>query len=189
VLLVMGLAIAPAAVAKTKTVTVQNPAPVALPAGNSSGMTFLPGVSSSAVTIPNKGKVLDVNVGVQLTHPHTFNTQLYLMHGSRFVMLESGIANGPSEANYGGGTGCAGGITTFDDSAGQFLSQGTNPFAGTFRPSFSIDASFIGDTANGVWQLLAINNSSGGNADPGTINCVVVTAQYTPKAKGKQTKK
>jgi subtilisin-like proprotein convertase family protein len=193
-----GLLLSPAATAKkkaktktvTKATTVQNPASVPIPGGtnNPATSTFLPGSASSAVTIPDSGTLTKVTVGVQVTFPHTFELQLYLVHGSNFVTLANGVANGTPDANFGGGTGCNGGITVFDDAASQFHFQGTNPFAGTFRPSFAL-AGFNGDNVNGAWSLLVINNSGMTPPDTGTINCVKVNATYRQTVKKKTKKK
>lgn len=186
---IAGLAVAPGASAKTKTMTktrvVQNATPAAIPPEfqDMANSIFQDGIGSSSATLNAKGTVSRVTVGVQIAHPQTFDLSLRLFHGSNYVTLENGTANG-SNTNLGSGTGCAGGMTVFDSSASKFMFDAANPFDGTFLPAFSLDA-FNGDQAKGAWTLSVQNQGT----ETGTINCVQTTVTFNKPAKKSKKKK
>jgi hypothetical protein len=182
------IAAAPAT-AKTKTKTFQNPTPVPIPQAidNPSPTPDTYGEAVSDVPVTKKGTVKDVNVGVQITHPDTRDLLVYLFKGERYIelaALNSGFS-GSSEANYGGGIACAGGITVFDDLAPTFIYGADNPFAGSYRPAVGRAfggagslAEFNGEKLNGTWRLLVLSNDPPPPIATGTIQCVQIIAKY-----------
>ncbi len=185
-LLASAIAGAPA-IAKTKTKTFQNPAAITIPGAVDTPTTFSPGQASSNIDVSKKGTIKDVNVGVQATHPDTSDLALWLFKDETYIPLIFGNS-GPdgNTEDYGGGTGCTGGITVFDTQANISINQASNPFAGTFLTAddeFTL-AEFNGEQLKGTWSLLAYNFEA--PPPPGTraIDCFQLTAKYKkPKKK------
>jgi subtilisin-like proprotein convertase family protein len=176
------LVLAAPAATKTKTKTFQNATPVPIPQAINPPPVL--GEAVSDVAVSKKGTVKDVNVGVQITDDNTENLILYLFKGERFIWLSGANGRGPSDNDFGGGTGCVGAMTVFDDSAAEFIFQGSNPFAGSFRPappaalgSGSL-AEFKGEKLNGTWRLLVQNVTPAPPIETGTIQCVQIAAKY-----------
>ena len=186
------LVIAAPATAKTKTKTFQNPTSVPIPQAidNPAPVPNTLGQAFSEVGATKTGTVKDVNVGVQIAAPDTQRLVLYLFKGDKFVELSASNAGGASTADYGGGTECSGGISIFDGGAPSFIYQGSNPFAGSFRPSPALGlgsdnlAKFNGDKLSGTWKLVVLRSDPPPPVVAGAINCVQITAKYKPSKSG-----
>ncbi len=168
------------AAAKTKTKTFQTGTPVAIPAATDTATNFEAGAAASTLDINKKGTLKDVNVGIQVTHPDTSELGLYAFNASTYVPLSLGNSGpGANTENYGGGTGCTGGMTTFDGASRTFIDDASNPFVGSFLPDefFVPMRVFDGTPLKGTWKLVANNVGP----DTGTINCFQVTAKYKKK--------
>jgi subtilisin-like proprotein convertase family protein len=112
--------------------------------------------TTSSLTLPAGGDVLDVDVGLSLTH--TFDGDLVLVlvdPGGRRSLLA--YSEGDAGQNYTG--------TIFDDEAAQPIDAGTAPFTGRFRPRQAL-SSFDGTPSPGTWTL-EIQDIGGG--DVGTL--------------------
>lgn len=175
-LLASALLAAPAG-AKTKTKTLSNATPVAIPDAGPPP-DEIPGSVFDDIGFGKKGTVKDVKVGVQVTHPDTADLELWLLKDNLVIPLalnESGP--GADDDNYGSGTGCVGGMTVFDGAAPLQVFDTTNPFDGSFRPqtnSLPLGV-YNGQQVKGTWRLLAIDED---NTDTGTITCFQLTAKY-----------
>jgi hypothetical protein len=182
------LVLAAPGAAKTKTKTFQNSTPVPIPQAidNPAPVPNTLGQAFSEVGVTKTGTVKDVNVGVQITTGDTEELVLYVFKGDKYVELSAFNENGSSDDNYGGGTGCSGGMTIFDGGAPSFIYQGSNPFAGSFRPSPVLGmgsdnlAKFNGDKVGGTWKLLVLNADTPPPVETSTIQCVQITAKYKP---------
>ena len=180
--------------AKAKTKTFSNPSPVSIPDSTFGPDGFTAGFAKSNLRIRRKGKVKSVEIGMQITHPFTCELSAGLAKGDRYIPLVGGGSCGPglNTANFGGGTGCKGGMTTFKSRANLHLRQASNPFAGSFLTD---DDEFTlqrvrGAQLRGKWQLRVTESApfvlrptapqvtSSGLATTGTIECFRVKAKY-----------
>ena len=89
------------------------------------------------------GVITDINVTVNLTHPYV---------GELYVTLISPANTPVILANYLGGSGDNYTNTTFDDEAATYISTGSPPFTGSFKPYFNL-AQLDGRDPNGTWKL------------------------------------
>ncbi len=119
------------------------------------------------------GSIVDINVTVNLTHPQDGDLYLTLISPSNTPVIM---------ANYLGGSGDNYTNTTFDDEASTYISAGSAPFTGSFKPYYDL-AQLDGRDPNGTWKLRMDDAVSGnvgqllswslqityGNADPVTI--------------------
>ncbi len=119
------------------------------------------------------GVITDVNLTVNVTHPQD---------GDLYITLISPAGTPVILSNYLGDTGDNFTNTTFDDEAPIFISQGTAPFTGSFKPYFNL-SQLDGRDPNGTWTLRFDDRAAGntgtlvswslqisaGNADPVTI--------------------
>ena len=90
-----------------------------------------------------------VKVGINVRHVGDIEVEAALIapDGTQ-VILTAG--NGYSGDNYTN--------TFFDDKAKVYITAGTAPFNGTFRPNETLGSVNNGQPANGVWKLLVIDN-------------------------------
>jgi subtilisin-like proprotein convertase family protein len=120
---------------------------------------------TSSLTIPATGSVLDVDVGLSITH--TFDGDLVLVlispNGTR-ILLAAEMGGGG--ANYTG--------TIFDDEATTPIDSGSAPFTGRFKPQQPLSG-FDGVQANGTWKLEVQDVGPG---DVGTLDAWSVTLTY-----------
>ncbi|HND53696.1 MAG TPA: proprotein convertase P-domain-containing protein, partial [Pirellulaceae bacterium] len=124
-----------------------------LPQATRDGATVMSSISATGLY----GKVLDVNVAVDLTHATDSELTLWLV-SPQGTTVQLVSATGGSGNNFTS--------TTFDDGASTAITSGAAPFTGSFRPTESL-SSLINQNANGVW-MLQIKDSGG--ADVGTLN-------------------
>jgi len=96
------------------------------------------------------GNILDVDVEVNVAHPNTSQLVLVLIAPDNTIVT---LAN-----HHGSGDSFTG--TVFDQQAATSISEGSNPFTGTFRPASSL-ASLLGRNPAGNWRLLVSDTTSG----------------------------
>jgi len=127
---------------------------------------------------PVGGRVLAVNsVGLRITHSFTGDISAYLISPSGRVDPLT-LNRGDDGDDYGSGaTNCGGTLTTFSDSGGTAIGDGTAPFAGGFRPEAPLSV-FVGGVASGIWTVLIADNASG---DTGTIHAASLNLTYRYK--------
>jgi hypothetical protein len=148
--------------------------------------------STPPIKIKKRGKILDLNVAVRITHPDT--TQL------EFSVLDNNFEGGflfehepkdggiPLSPNLGAGPGgCTDAFTIFDDEAPFAVSSGVNPYLGSFVPTFEGTPSpvlkgFKGTSLEGRYRL-EIDDSTVGRT--GAVNCWQLIVRYNSKQKGK----
>jgi len=89
------------------------------------------------------GVITDLDITVNLTHPSD---------GDLYITLISPAGTPIILSNYLGDTGDNFTNTTFDDEAATFISEGTAPFTGSFKPYFNL-SQVDGRDPNGTWTL------------------------------------
>ena len=116
--------------------------------------------STLPVALPSQGVLDDVDVSLRIIHPYVGDLQLALQHpDGKEIMLSD--QNGEDGNNYG----TTSTYTTFDDSASQFIYEGTPPYAGNFRPEGRL-SELNGRSPNGSWKLRVTDTAAG---DVGTL--------------------
>ncbi len=106
------------------------------------GVDFSPDVTDT-ITVADVGIVSDVDVTVNIVHPFTGDFEFTLIHDATGTTVDLASYNccGADYTN-----------TTFDDSAGVNIEDGTAPYTGTFSPEGSL-ADFNGLASEGDWSL------------------------------------
>lgn len=121
------------------------------------------------------GRIADVDASVRLDHSFGHDLVIVLVspEGTTVTLAERrGVRGG-----YGTGTGdCAGTPTTFDDDAATAIADGTNPFAGSYRPDEPLGR-MTGEPAAGTWRLQISDRAQ---HDVGTLYCVGLDLDVTP---------
>ena len=115
----------------------------------------------------------DIDVRIRINHTYDRDLVLALQHpdGSEVLLVNR---RGRSGNNFGEGD-CAEAVyTVLDQSAALSLTNGTAPFAGTYRPESSL-AVLAGKPLNGTWRLRLSDVDSG---DSGTNLCWGIRATY-----------
>ena len=111
------------------------------------------------------GRVLDVNLQLNITHTYDADLEVYLESTSgRRVELFTGV----------GGSGDNFNNTTLDDEAITSITAGSAPFSGSYRPMGSL-ADFDLQDPNGLWTLEVYDRAGG---DSGTLWSWSITVQY-----------
>ena len=166
----LGLAFAAVAGGKIKTKTFSSGS-IAVPIPDEDVAT-----TSVKVGGGKKSKVKDVNVSVRLDHTNTGDLVVELISPrGKSVRLSDTDSSGDDWGS--GPNSCAGTPLTFDDEAGTALADGTDPYAGSFRPNESLSA-FDGSKMKGYWDLVVADVAF---ADEGTIGCVDLEIKYKKK--------
>jgi hypothetical protein len=138
--------------------------------------------------LPKKAKVTDVDARLRASDSFTTLALTVFLTSPKggLSVLSNAEPHSPAMGanDFGTGTGCAAGFTTFDDEAATPISAGTSPFAGSFRPDTPL-AGMDGSLAAGVWGLYASDCCEG---DVASINAVglKITYRYPAKKKGKK---
>ncbi|MEQ1825436.1 MAG: LamG-like jellyroll fold domain-containing protein, partial [Pirellula sp.] len=98
----------------------------------------------SSQSVAQAGRVVDVNVTVNINHTWDSDVRVSLIapNSAAFPLLITSV----------GGSGDNFTSTKLDDEAAASISSGTPPFTGSFRPFQSLSI-FDGTTAAGTWQL------------------------------------
>ena len=119
----------------------------------------------STLNFTGHGRVLDVNVLLDITHGWDADLVISLSHGGRTVLLSK---------NQGGAGGANYTNTVFDDQATVAINAGFAyaPFSGRFRPQAALSA-FNGMDPFGLWTLSVLDVEA---ADEGTINYFGIAA-------------
>jgi subtilisin-like proprotein convertase family protein/sugar lactone lactonase YvrE len=135
----------PVVVLDVITTTYTNSTAVDIPDAKSKGVPgwIIPGTVTSTITAPNAGKVLDVNVKLNIAHKSV---------GDLHVLLTSPSGQVNDVVSRVGGDGDNFTNTVLDDEAATPIQSGTAPFTGTYKPSSPLYV-HDGTAANGVWQL------------------------------------
>ncbi|MCK6456869.1 MAG: FG-GAP-like repeat-containing protein [Phycisphaerae bacterium] len=123
-----------------------------------------PGTTTTpAMFVNNAGRIEDLDVTVNITHPYPQSLALRLNHpdGTGVVLANFRSGFGPGFVD-----------TTFDDDAGFSFIAAQAPLTGRFQPAPGTLASLSGKLAYGNWTLSVIDNSPG---DAGTINSWALT--------------
>lgn len=106
------------------------------------------GVREATINVPDHITIADLDVGINITHPHVFDLQLFLQSPQGAEICLNAYDFNPF---FVGGNYTA---TIFDDEAPQPIEQGKPPFTGRFRPKRPYElSSFDGQDAFGDWQL------------------------------------
>ena len=189
---VAGLALmAPAAGAKVKT-KVYSSGPLGLPIPDGGNFTDPALTPPIRIKKKERGKILDVDVAVRVTHPDT--TQLDVsVFDNNFVggyLFDHEPKDGgiPLSPDLGAGPGdCTDSFTVFDDQAAVAISGASNPYVGTFVPTFEgapapVLKFFRGKSIAGRYRL-EVGDSTAGRT--GYVNCWELIIRYNPKKEGK----
>jgi len=106
-------------------------------------------MADAVIDVPDHLTVLDVDVGINMTHTNVFDLQVFLKSpaGTRILLnmydCEKDFAEHPNYTD-----------TVFDDEAALSIKQGEPPFPGRFKPrSPSHLSCFDGQDACGKWRL------------------------------------
>jgi 1,4-alpha-glucan branching enzyme len=121
--------------------------------------------------------VTDVDVHLRINHTYDRDLVLALEHpdGTEVLLVRRRGRNGDDF-----GTGACGEAvyTVLDQEAAQSITNGTAPFAGTYRPEGTLEA-FTGKPLNGTWRLRMSDVDSG---DAGTNLCWGIQAVYEQRS-------
>jgi subtilisin-like proprotein convertase family protein len=128
-------------------------------------------LTTTSLTVPAAGTLLDVDVALDITHPYDQDLNVYLVspQGTR-VELFTGV--GGTGANFTG--------TTLDDEASRTIASAGAPFSGSFKPEGLLSA-LDGQRIAGTWKLEITDTHSG---YAGTLNSWSLTLRYAPVAPG-----
>ncbi|MBA7476321.1 hypothetical protein ES707_11706 [subsurface metagenome] len=116
-----------------------------LPDPNGSGETA---VAEATINVGDHITIADLDVGINITHPHVFDLQLFLQspQGTQICLNAYDFNPFFVGGNYTG--------TIFDDEAPQPIEHGKPPFTGQFKPhSPDLLSHFDGQDAFGDWLL------------------------------------
>jgi subtilisin-like proprotein convertase family protein len=139
---------------------------------NSVGTTNIPDNTTveSSITISGLTQPI-VNVSASFYLTHTFDADLTIsLIGPDGTIIPLSIENGGSANDYGTACSPATSRTTFDDGAANYITHGSAPFVGTFRPEkpLSLFNGKSGAAANGTWKLRITDSFTG---DTGILQC------------------
>lgn len=109
------------------------------------------------IVLTGEGEIMDLNVKLDITHTRTGDLRIILSGPTGTVSMLSD-KNGGNGDNYTN--------TTFDDDALTSITNGTAPFAGSYRPQMPLSV-FNNTDLKGSWQL-RVNDSKTGNT--GTLD-------------------
>ena len=132
-----------------------NSNPLAIADNNLIGITST--IAVSGISPSTISALTDIQITVNITHPHVGDLYLYLKSPNGTIVTLS-EAEGGNGANYAG--------STFAISALSSISGGTPPYSGVFAPKGDLTA-FIGGLINGNWSLIVADNVAG---NVGTLN-------------------
>lgn len=127
------------------------------------------------INLPGSNLLSDLNVQVRINHTYDRDVTLALQHpdGTEVLLVRR---RGGSSNNFGTGTGACENLTytIFDQEAGASITNGSAPFAGTYRPEATL-ATFNGKPLNGTWRLRMRDETT---QDVGTNLCWAIRATY-----------
>ncbi len=116
------------------------------------------GTETSTLTIADTGPVVDLNVKLNITHPYNADLDIFLI-GPDGTRVELFTDVGGESANFSD--------TILDDEASESITDGSGPFAGSYRPEGSL-ANFKSKDIAGTWTLEVTDDWSVSRA--GTLN-------------------
>ncbi|MGD9781352.1 MAG: alpha-amylase family glycosyl hydrolase [Kiritimatiellia bacterium] len=107
--------------------------------------------SDLAIDLAGSNAVRDVDVWIRIDHTYDKDLVLALQHpdGSEVLLVNR---RGSRYDNFGTGECGSAVYTVLDQSAALSITNGSAPFAGTYRPEGSLDT-FNGKPVNGIWRL------------------------------------
>ncbi len=133
---------------------------------------------TSSMIIDDDYELLDVNVTIDITHPHVegvYWIELVAPSGEEFMMAcRSGVAGGVfCEGKYAGQDFMG---TTFNDEAERTLAEGTAPYTGVFRPHRQeYPLVFLkGTSVQGTWQLRINNDTHAGTLNTWSLDTTML---------------
>jgi subtilisin-like proprotein convertase family protein len=135
--------------------------PVAIPDNSAAGV-------SSSVFVPERGRIKDLNVTVDIVHSWVGDLVIELIGPDGTTVRLADHPGGPDNSgdNFAG--------TTFDDDLGPNISAGAAPYTGPFRPQNDQLSRFDGKSRRGTWTLRVRDLFAG---DAGTLGGWGVTSQ------------
>lgn len=136
-------------------------------------------VSDLVIAEPGDPVATDIDVFLRINHTYDRDLVLALVHpdGSEVLLVRR---RGRSADNFGTGACGTAVYTVLDQAAAASITNGTAPFAGTYRPEGTLDA-FNGKPLNGTWQLRTTDVDVG---DAGTNLCWGIQAVYEQRSWG-----
>lgn len=147
-------------------------------------------VVQAIINVPAYITIADLDVGINITHPHVFDLQLFLQSPQGTEICLNAYDFNPF---FVGGNYRA---TIFDDEAPQPIEHGKPPFTGRFRPKGLYElSSFDGQDAFGDWrlQIYDIWPDNDGRLDsfelvitvpgPSTVLIITLAAAFVPLVK------
>jgi subtilisin-like proprotein convertase family protein len=126
------------------------------------------------IIVSTTGTVLSVTASLRLNHENDADLDIYLVDplGNG---VELSTDNGGTGNDYGTGTNdCSGTPTSFGDSSGISIVDGTAPFTGSYEPEEPL-SNFIGNAMAGTWKLKIIDDAA---VNSGVIGCFQLTLGY-----------
>jgi subtilisin-like proprotein convertase family protein len=126
-------------------------------------------VESSITVSGVTGAITNVTASFFITH--TFDDDLVLqLVGPDGTIVPLSVENGGNANNYGSACSPLSSRTTFDDSATNYITHGSAPFTGSFRPEKPLAAlnGKSGAAVNGVWKLRITDGFDG---ETGSLSC------------------
>ena len=126
-------------------------------------------VESSIVVAGLTAPITNVSVSFHLTH--TFDADLTIsLVAPDSTVVKLSVENGGSANNYGTACSPLTSRTTFTDAATNYITHGSAPFTGSFRPEQPLSAfnGQAGASANGTWKLRITDGFAG---DTGSLLC------------------
>ncbi|MBU1692693.1 MAG: alpha amylase C-terminal domain-containing protein [Verrucomicrobia bacterium] len=107
--------------------------------------------STLTIDEPGSNVVSDVNVQIRINHNYDRDLTLALQHpdGAEVLLVNR---RGGSGDNFGTGACGSAAYTILDQGAAVAISNGSPPFAGTYRPEGTLEM-FNGKPLNGTWRL------------------------------------
>lgn len=119
------------------------------------------------ITVPDRGPVVYLAVGVRLDHARDADLSVSLVAPDG-ASVPLSTRRGGTGRNFGQGSrSCAGQLTVFEDTAPLRLADERPPFAGSYRPDGRL-ARLYGKEARGRWRLRVSNDDAGRE---GTLFC------------------
>ncbi|MBI3179153.1 MAG: hypothetical protein HYZ27_05795, partial [Deltaproteobacteria bacterium] len=106
----------------------------------------LAGAAVGTIVVADMGTLVDVNIGVDITHTYDGDVDIWLelVNGNGTFCVELSTDNGADGDNFTG--------TLFDDEGATAITTGAAPFSGGFRPEGALSA-LDGQPMNGTWRL------------------------------------
>jgi subtilisin-like proprotein convertase family protein len=133
-------------------------------------------------SVPAKGKIKDVNVGLRLSNEVQSDVEITLLPPNGPDITLSGNDGGIGDGFGTGPASCSGNLVVFDDQAGPSITDvGINEsIDGGYRPREAL-AGLKGKSPTGNWRLLVDDEFDTG--DGGSVGCFEVTIKYKKKKK------